>query len=56
MSEAMGTVRAFPKRSEGPQGKRWNCFRGAADADAQWAPLHFVLVERKFNTVEAFLV
>ncbi|MFZ5966428.1 MAG: hypothetical protein ACOYVK_04555 [Bacillota bacterium] len=26
----MGTVRAFPKHSEGPKGKRWNCPRGAA--------------------------
>ncbi|MFZ5968898.1 MAG: hypothetical protein ACOYVK_17215 [Bacillota bacterium] len=31
ISGAMGTVRAFPKRSEGPQGKRWNCPRGIAD-------------------------
>ncbi|MFZ5966705.1 MAG: hypothetical protein ACOYVK_05950 [Bacillota bacterium] len=45
-SGAMGTVRAFPKRSEGPKGKRWNCPRGVADvfpADAQWVPLRFVL-------------
>ncbi|MFZ5967009.1 MAG: hypothetical protein ACOYVK_07515 [Bacillota bacterium] len=30
-SGAMGTVRAFPKRSEGPEGKRWNRPRGEAD-------------------------
>ncbi|MFZ5969556.1 MAG: hypothetical protein ACOYVK_20545 [Bacillota bacterium] len=27
----MGTVRAFPKRSEGPKGKRWNRPHGVAD-------------------------
>ncbi|MFZ5968988.1 MAG: hypothetical protein ACOYVK_17670 [Bacillota bacterium] len=31
-SGVMGMVRAFPKRSEGPTGKRWNCPRGAAGA------------------------
>ena len=25
VSGAMGTVRASPKRSEGPKGRRWNC-------------------------------
>ena len=29
-SGAMGTVRASPKRSEGPKGRRWNRPRGAA--------------------------
>ncbi|MFZ5968044.1 MAG: hypothetical protein ACOYVK_12850 [Bacillota bacterium] len=28
----MGTVRAFPERSEGPKGKRWNRPRGVAGA------------------------
>ncbi|MFZ5968805.1 MAG: hypothetical protein ACOYVK_16750 [Bacillota bacterium] len=31
-SGAMGTVRAFPERSGGPKGKRWNRPRGIADA------------------------
>ncbi|MFZ5966985.1 MAG: hypothetical protein ACOYVK_07395 [Bacillota bacterium] len=31
VSGVMGTVRAFPKRSEGPKGKRWNCPHGEAD-------------------------
>jgi hypothetical protein len=30
VSGAMGTVRASPKRSEGPKGRRWNCPRGVA--------------------------